>query len=73
MWPGRSWNGDVYLLPNLFYARFCLHQQQDRKGFVDAMRRIADHPDSDSDVALYNAIAGRRAAVYLAAVDMLFE
>ena len=65
--------GDNYLLPDLFYGRFCLHQQQDRKGFVDMMQRIVDHPASENEVALYNAIAGRRAAVYLAAVDTLFE
>jgi hypothetical protein len=65
--------GDEYLLSDLFFGRFCLHQQQDREGFVDVMQRIAEHPTSQSDVALYNAIAGRRAAVYLAAVDLLFE
>jgi hypothetical protein len=65
--------GDNYLLPDLFYGRFCLHQQQDRKGFVDMMQRIVDHPAGENEVALYNAIAGRRAAAYLAAVDTLFE
>ncbi len=65
--------GDNYLLPDLFYGRFCLHQQQDRKGFIDMMQRIVDHPDSENEVSLYNAIAGRRAAAYLAAVDTLFE
>jgi hypothetical protein len=65
--------GDNYLLPDLFYGRFCLHQQQDRKGFVDMMQRIVAHPAGENEVALYNAIAGRRAAAYLAAVDTLFE
>lgn len=65
--------GDDYLLADLFYARFCLQQQQDREAFVDVMQRIVDHPTGDSDVALYNAIAGRRAAIYLSAVDSLFE
>ncbi len=65
--------GDNYLLADLFYGRFCLHQQQDRKGFVDMMRRIVDHPAGENELALYNAIAGRRAAAYLAAVDTLFE
>ena len=65
--------GDNYLLPDLFYGRFCLHQQQDREGFVDMMQRIVDHSTGESELALYNAIAGRRAAIYLAAVDALFE
>ena len=65
--------GDNYLLPDLFLGRFCLHQQQDRKGFLDMMHRIVGHPADGDEVALYNAIAGRRAAAYLAAVDTLFE
>lgn len=65
--------GDNYLLPDLFWGRFCLHQQQDREGFIDMMQRIVDHPAGEDEVALYNAIAGRRAAAYLAAVDTLFE
>jgi hypothetical protein len=65
--------GEDYLLADLFYGRFCLHQQQDRKGFVTIMQRIADHPVKDGSLALYNAIAARRAEIYLAAVDRLFE
>ena len=64
--------GDDYLLTDLFYARFCLTQQQDRDGFVALMQRILEHPTTDSDVALYNAIAVRRAAIYLSAVDFWF-
>jgi len=65
--------GDDYLMPDLFYGRFCLQQQQDRLTFVDLMHQIIDHPPSDSNVSLYNAIACRRAAIYLSAVDFLFE
>ena len=65
--------GDDYLLSDLFYARFCMQQQQDREGFVDMMQRIIDHPAKDNDMALANAIAGRRAAIYLFAVDSLFD
>ncbi len=65
--------GDEYLLADLYYARFCLQQQQDREAFVNLIQRIIDHPAVDNHVALYNAIAGRRAAIYLSAVDFLFE
>jgi tetratricopeptide (TPR) repeat protein len=65
--------GDDFLLADLFYGRFCLQQQQDREGFVDLMQRIIDQPATDSDTALYNAIAVRRAGFYLATVDALFE
>jgi hypothetical protein len=64
--------GDHFLLPDLFYGRFCLHQQQDREGFVAMMKRLANYPASENDLALYNAIASRRAAAYLDAVDTLF-
>jgi len=65
--------GEKYLLPDLFYARFCLQQQQDRDSFVDLMQRIIDSPPVDNELALTNAIAGRRAGIYLSAVDTLFE
>lgn len=65
--------GDNYLLPDLFYGRFCLYQQQDREGFVELMQRIVDRPASENPVSFYNAIARRRAAAYLAAVDILFD
>ena len=65
--------GDDYMLPDLFYGRFCLLPQQDRERFVDLMRRIVDHATVTQELALYNAIAGRRAAIYLSAVDRLFE
>ena len=65
--------GDDYLLSDLFYARFCLLQQQEREAFVAVMQRIVDHPPGNSGMALYNAIAGRRAAIYLSAVDAWFE
>jgi hypothetical protein len=65
--------GEEYLLPDLFFGRFCLQQQQDRGAFVDLMQRIIDYPPVDNELALYNAIAGRRAGIYLSAVDALFE
>ena len=65
--------GDDYLLADLLYARFCLQQQQDRDGFAAMMQKIIDHPQSDGNMALYNAIAARRAGIYLAAVDQFFE
>lgn len=65
--------GDDYLLSDLFYARYCIRQQQDRQAFVAAMQRIIDHPTAGSDVALYNAIAVRRAVIYLSAVDVWFD
>jgi hypothetical protein len=65
--------GNDFMLADLFYGRFCLQQQQDREGFVDLMQRIIDQPATDNDTALYNAIAGRRAGIYLSAVDDFFE
>ncbi|BBO73653.1 hypothetical protein DSCW_10700 [Desulfosarcina widdelii] len=69
----RQIAGEDYLLADLFYGRFCLHQQQDREGFVAIMQRIAEYPAKDGDLALYNSIAAKRAGIYLAAVDRLFD
>jgi hypothetical protein len=60
-------------LPDLFYARYCLVQQQDRAAFVTLMQSIVDQPPVDGDRALYNAIAARRAAIYLSSVDRFFD
>ena len=60
-------------LPDLFYARYCLVQQQDRAAFVAQMQSIADQRPVDGDRALYNAIAARRAAIYLLSVDLFFD
>lgn len=65
--------GDEFLLADLFYGRYCLQQQQDRDAFVDLMRQIINQPPVTHDASLYNAIAGHRAAIYLSAVDILFE
>jgi hypothetical protein len=64
--------GDAYLLPELLYARYCVHQRQDKTAFIQAMQAIADHPARTDEMALDNAIAARRAAIYLRAVDRLF-
>lgn len=65
--------GNGYLAADLFYARYCLQQQQNRGAFVEVMQRIIDHPAEENETALVNAVARRRAAIYLAAVDSLFE
>jgi tetratricopeptide (TPR) repeat protein len=65
--------GDDYLLADLFYGRFCLQQRQDRDGFMAIMQRIIDQKPADDNMALYNAIAARRAQIYMAAADRLFE
>lgn len=65
--------GVDYLLADLFYARFCLHQQQNREEFIAIMQKIIDHPQVEDNKALYNAIAVKRAGIYLAAVDVFFE
>jgi len=65
--------GDDYLLAELFYARFCLQQQQERDAFEATLQRIVDHSPADNNIALYNAIAARRAGIYLEAVDSFFE
>ena len=65
--------GNDFLLADLFYGRYTLQQQQDREAFIETMQRIIDHPSRDDQMAMVNAIAARRATIYLSAVDSLFQ
>jgi len=68
-----SLTGDIFLLTDLFYARYFLPQRQAREEFERTLDRvIREAPTSDS-YPLLNAVAARRAAIYLDAVDRLFE
>ena len=65
--------GNDFMLADLFYGRYTLQQQQKREAFIETMQRIIDHPPSNDQMAMVNAIAARRAAIYLSVVDSLFQ
>ena len=64
--------GEGFLLADLFYARYYLHQQQDRQGFTETLQRILAAPEGPDRYRLYNRAAQVRAEIYLKAVDDLF-
>ena len=70
----KSIAGDRFLLADLFYARYCLPQKQDRSEFEQVLSQIANTDIRDSDpFALLNQVAVRRAQIYLNTIDYLFE
>jgi hypothetical protein len=66
-------HGDNLLLPDLFYARYVLVQQQDRDQFEQLLSAIKTSADPDPRFRLFNRVARQRASVYLSMADRLFE
>jgi hypothetical protein len=64
--------GAPQTLVEVYYGRYCLPLQQARQAYLDLMRPIAGTPIG-VDTGLFEALAVRRAQLYLAAVDRLFE
>ncbi len=69
----KSLVGDGFLLAELYYARYYLHQMQKRSEYVQVLTDIIQYSGSDKTYRLYNKIAADRAEIYLSAVDHFFE
>ena len=69
----RELTGEMFLLSDLFYARYFLPQRQARDEFENTLDRIIREAPKSESYPLLNAVAARRAAIYLEAVDRLFE
>ncbi|CAB5102252.1 hypothetical protein D3OALGB2SA_1908 [Olavius algarvensis associated proteobacterium Delta 3] len=69
----ESLTGDMFLLSDLFYARYFLPQRQARTEFENTLNRVVREASRSDDYPLLNAVAARRATIYLNAVDRLFE
>lgn len=67
----RKRAGQEYLLADVFYARCCLVQNQDREEFEKVLHRVLEHK-YEKRYALMNAVAKVRAGIYLKAMDDLF-
>lgn len=61
------------MLADLFYARYVLVQQQDRRQFEQMLKAIVASTDADPRFRLFNRVARERARIYLAMADRLFE
>ena len=62
-----------FLLNDLLFARYYLYQKQDRKAFIRILTDIENKASRIGEYRLYNAIAAKRARLYLDAVDQLIE
>jgi len=68
----KEMHGDGFAPPDLFYARYLLHQEQDREAFHRVLTGILERPVEPGPHRLLNKMAADRAALYLAAEDRLF-
>lgn len=59
-------------LAKVYYGRYCLPLEQARKRYLDLMGTLAASP-IEVETGLFDALAIRRARLYLKAVDKLFE
>ncbi|MFC1887115.1 TRAP transporter TatT component family protein [Thermodesulfobacteriota bacterium] len=64
--------GDGYLLPDFYFARYYLHQKQNRQEYERLLKNIMSYPETESEFRLHNTTAASRAKVYLEAIDRLF-
>lgn len=62
-----------FLLNDLLFARYYLYQKQDRKAFIRILTEIENNANRIGEYRLYNAIAAKRARLYLEAVDQMIE
>jgi hypothetical protein len=69
----KTLHGDRLLLTDLFYARYVLVLQQDRRQFEQILAALLADSDSDPRFRLFNRVARDRARVYLSMADRLFE
>lgn len=65
--------GDDFLLADLYYARYYLHQRQEREKYRQVLDGILHHPGGRKSYRLYNKVAVNRAKLYLEAIDRLFD
>ena len=68
----KSLAGDGFLLSDLYYARYCLYQKQERKKYQDVLTGIIKYSGTDNSHLFLNKIATIRAQTYLDATDRLF-
>ncbi len=68
----RQIAGDDFLLADVYYARYCLYQKQDKKKFTEMLNRVIEEPVSGKRYNLFNQAAVLRARLYLGAVVRLF-
>ena len=69
----KEMQGKGYLMPDLYYARYYLYQQQDRKQYEKTLKAILKHRGAEKKFSLLNKVSKTRARIFLDAADRLFE
>ena len=69
----KAQTGKAYLLADVYHARYYLYRIQDRQQYEDLLLQVIRHPAGHSTYGFFNAVALKRAALYLTAADRLFE
>jgi len=65
--------GKDFLLADLYYARYILYKEQDRKRFAEVLTGVIEFSDKKNRYPLLNQIARVRAEIYLYSIDDLFD
>ena len=65
--------GENFLLADVYHARYVLYRAQDRRAYEAALQRVMAQPVDKGASPFLNAVAVRRAAIYLNAADRLFD
>lgn len=65
--------GGLFLLADLYFARYYLSRKQEKEKFENIMKDILNHSDSGKECIFYNKIAAQRAKIYLEGIDYFFQ
>jgi len=65
--------GDDFLPADVYYARYYLHRIQNRQEYEAVLTRVLNHRTTGDVTPFLNAVAVKRAKIYLNAADQLFE
>jgi hypothetical protein len=65
--------GVNFLIADAYYARYYLHRVQNRQEYEAVLNRVIKGLQSEDPYPLLNAVAVKRAAIYLTATDRLFD
>jgi hypothetical protein len=66
-------NNGIPSLGSVYWARYILVRQQDRKAFVQRLSAVVQIPERDRPITLLNRVASVRAQLYLDAADRFFD
>jgi len=63
----------LFLLADLYFARYYLYRKQEKEKFENIMNDILKHSGGGKECIFYNKIAAQRAKIYLEGIDHFFQ